>query len=115
MSADTIIPGYSNPQNLNRYSYVANDPLRYTDPTGHRACEDYGGSCLPERQITRRYQADLQAQRNRSRNRLERVELSSQPNINVPVSGNSTPYINVQASGYNLPAGLTPVSGGLSL
>jgi len=35
LSADTIVPGYANPQNLNRFSYVLNNPLRYTDPTGH--------------------------------------------------------------------------------
>jgi len=35
LSADTIVPGYANPQNLNRFSYVRNNPLRYTDPTGH--------------------------------------------------------------------------------
>ena len=35
MSADTIVPGHANPQSLNRYSYVTNNPLRYTDPTGH--------------------------------------------------------------------------------
>ena len=37
ISADTIVPGYANPQNLNRYSYVLNNPLKYTDPTGHWA------------------------------------------------------------------------------
>jgi hypothetical protein len=42
VSADTIVPGYTNPQNLNRYSYVANNPLRYTDPTGHMM-DDGGG------------------------------------------------------------------------
>jgi hypothetical protein len=40
LSADTIVPGYSNPQNLNRYSYVTNNPLRYTDPTGHMQVQD---------------------------------------------------------------------------
>jgi RHS repeat-associated protein len=35
ISADFVIPDYSNPQNLNRYSYVANNPLKYTDPSGH--------------------------------------------------------------------------------
>jgi len=58
LSADTIVPGSSaltvapldsvasaswrqrsggpaNPQELNRYSYVNNNPLRYTDPSGH--------------------------------------------------------------------------------
>ena len=32
---DTIVPDLVNPQNLNRYSYVLNNPLRYTDPSGH--------------------------------------------------------------------------------
>jgi hypothetical protein len=40
ISADTIVPGYANPQNLNRYSYVNNNPLRYTDPTGHYCVEE---------------------------------------------------------------------------
>ncbi|HLO32463.1 MAG TPA: RHS repeat-associated core domain-containing protein [Anaerolineales bacterium] len=35
LSADTIVPGYTNPQNLNRFSYTVNNPIRYTDPTGH--------------------------------------------------------------------------------
>ena len=35
LSADTIVPGYANPQNLNRYSYVLNNPLKYIDPSGH--------------------------------------------------------------------------------
>lgn len=33
---DTDIPDMSNPQSYNRYSYVMNNPLRYTDPNGHR-------------------------------------------------------------------------------
>lgn len=39
------MPGYANPQNLNRFSYVRNNPLRYTDPTGHMlddGCKEYG-------------------------------------------------------------------------
>lgn len=35
ISADTIVPNPRDPQSLNRYSYVENNPLRYTDPTGH--------------------------------------------------------------------------------
>ena len=38
LSADTILPGYANPQNLNRYTYALNNPLGYVDPSGHRAC-----------------------------------------------------------------------------
>ncbi len=38
-AADTIVPNPDDPQALNRYSYVLNNPLRYTDPTGHNpAC-----------------------------------------------------------------------------
>ncbi len=36
-SPDTIVPAPGNPQSLNRYSYVYNNPLKYTDPTGHSA------------------------------------------------------------------------------
>lgn len=35
-----MIPSYINPQDLNRYSYVNNNPLRYTDPTGHMRVGD---------------------------------------------------------------------------
>jgi len=35
VSADTIVPSAGNPQTLNRYSYTYNNPVRYTDPTGH--------------------------------------------------------------------------------
>ena len=31
---DTIIPNASNGQSFNRYTYVGNNPVRYTDPTG---------------------------------------------------------------------------------
>ncbi len=35
ISADSIVPDPSNPQSLNRYSYALNNPINYTDPTGH--------------------------------------------------------------------------------
>jgi RHS repeat-associated protein len=34
---DDIIQNVYNPQDLNRYSYVRNNPMKYTDPTGHYA------------------------------------------------------------------------------
>jgi RHS repeat-associated protein len=34
ISADTILADYANPQALNRYSYVLNNPLKYVDPNG---------------------------------------------------------------------------------
>jgi len=35
VQADTVVPSASNAQTLNRYSYCANNPLKYVDPTGH--------------------------------------------------------------------------------
>jgi RHS repeat-associated protein len=35
ISADTIVPRLTDPQSLNRYSYVRNAPLSRIDPTGH--------------------------------------------------------------------------------
>jgi RHS repeat-associated protein len=35
LSADTMVPDEKNPQNLNRFAYTLNNPLRFTDPSGH--------------------------------------------------------------------------------
>jgi RHS repeat-associated protein len=40
LQADTIVPEPGNPQSLNRYAYVYNAPLRYTDPTGRFSKEE---------------------------------------------------------------------------
>ena len=40
ISADTIVPSPGDPQSLNRYAYVRNNPLKYTDPSGHALCVD---------------------------------------------------------------------------
>ena len=44
-SPDSIIPNLFNPQALNRYGYVLNNPLRYTDPTGR-----LGDECASQRE-----------------------------------------------------------------
>jgi RHS repeat-associated protein len=40
VSADTIVPEPGEPQALNRYAYVLNNPLRYVDPSGHWIFEE---------------------------------------------------------------------------
>ena len=42
LQPDTIIPSLYNPQSLNRYSFVGNNPINYSDPTGHWRTEDTG-------------------------------------------------------------------------
>jgi RHS repeat-associated protein len=52
VSADTIVPDPANPQTFNRYSYVLNNPVRYTDPTGHcgvDATQALIDQCIAER------------------------------------------------------------------
>ena len=39
ISPDSIVPGAANPQNLNRYAYVRNNPTNYVDPGGHLPSE----------------------------------------------------------------------------
>jgi RHS repeat-associated protein len=49
ISPDTIIPDPANPQSLNRYSYVLNNPLRYVDPSGHTNCAADDRACWDSR------------------------------------------------------------------
>lgn len=36
LTPDSIVPNPANPQSFNRYSYVNNNPINYSDPSGHR-------------------------------------------------------------------------------
>ena len=47
MQPDSIVPGPGNPQALNRYSYVLDNPIVKNDPTGH--CDPGIGNC-PDRE-----------------------------------------------------------------
>ena len=56
-SADTIVPDPINPQQFNKYTYVLNSPLGYTDPTGHfcydaESNEFSDGDCYDHEQQT---------------------------------------------------------------
>ncbi|MGB9873202.1 MAG: RHS repeat-associated core domain-containing protein, partial [Anaerolineae bacterium] len=35
ISADPLVPEPGNPQALNQYAYVTNNPLKHVDPSGH--------------------------------------------------------------------------------
>jgi len=52
VSADTIVPQAGNPQSLNRYAYVLNNPLKYTDPSGHCWGAASGARSLPTYDVT---------------------------------------------------------------
>jgi hypothetical protein len=46
---DTIIPNPYNSLDWNRYGYARNNPVRYTDPSGHKVCDgakEDGGECI---------------------------------------------------------------------
>jgi len=52
LSPDVIMPAAGRPSALNRYTYVLNNPVRYTDPTGH--AYDAGGAYSgPDEEIVR--------------------------------------------------------------
>ncbi|MBI3159218.1 MAG: hypothetical protein HYZ26_06435 [Chloroflexi bacterium] len=50
LQPDSIVPGAGNPQNLNRYAYVLNSPVNFSDPTGHFCEGGYvlDGMCIDE-------------------------------------------------------------------
>jgi len=43
LQPDSVVPDPADPQALNRYSYVVNNPLRYTDPYGYWFHDTIGG------------------------------------------------------------------------
>jgi RHS repeat-associated protein len=53
VQADTVVPEPGNPQTLNRYSYVNNNPLKYVDPSGRAAAIDERADLLSH-PVTRR-------------------------------------------------------------
>jgi len=52
LQPDSIVPGAGDPQALNRYSYTRNNPLKYTDPSGHCWGAASGARSLPTYDVT---------------------------------------------------------------
>ena len=59
-SPDTIIPQQQGSQAWDRYSYTNNNPVKYTDPSGHGAyCgDDYDPGCLSNDELAKYYLLD---------------------------------------------------------
>jgi hypothetical protein len=59
LSPDPVGGSLANPQTLNKYAYVLNNPLTFTDPTGLYACKDgKDGACTSDND--KRFEASRQ-------------------------------------------------------
>lgn len=57
LSADPVLPDPTDMQQFNRYSYVGNNPLAYTDPSGNNQCQASTESPTIVEEIVVRYPA----------------------------------------------------------
>ena len=51
--ADSIVPNLFNSQSLDRYGYVLNNPVKYSDPSGHRVSCEVGEDCKQAQRLSR--------------------------------------------------------------
>ena len=51
---DTIVPNMFYSQSLNRYAYANNNPVKYSDPSGHRVDIVFGGNLSSKQMIEKK-------------------------------------------------------------
>jgi RHS repeat-associated protein len=53
---DMIVPDMASPKSWNRFSYVQNNPVAYSDPTGHKECDevDSYGNCKTQSPVIKK-------------------------------------------------------------
>jgi len=113
---DTIIPNPSNPQSLNRYSYVSNRPVNFNDPTGHIACSSLSGvsySC-PTQGYETGVDIFIATQENNTNANIYVATQENNANADIFVSilgGIIGVDIYVPTSQNNLTGGFSPISG----
>jgi len=105
--ADSTIAMNANPQALDRYAYALNSPLKYTDPTGHKACSDIdrNGECV----------VDLdwrpgQSQRNPESDTEDPIQVTQEEAMKmaIDVEGKSWAELSVGERAIFLAAGWSP-------
>lgn len=133
LSPDTLVPDPENPQSLNRYSYVRNNPFRYSDPTGQMELDGVGcidclqSSLFPLIPIIGQYGVNLPTMSGQENFASYMTQSALAPEVEVPevqVFGSEQAGLNlaqVQTGlewagiipGLNTPAGL--LNAGISL
>jgi len=108
-SADTLLGSPTNPQSLNRYSYVGNNPLVFRDPTGHAAegaQEPKGGTCSQKTPCQQ--EEDLSKLRADDAVIVEHVTVrSSQPEL---LQTNATPIVTTLMPSVGPSSGVIPTA-----
>ncbi len=90
LSVDPVIQFPANSQSLNPYSYIMNNPLSGTDPTGYVACDPDGSGC------------DLT---NLSLSEVDSISVGNQGQVIVTTTGGESFQVNgvTSAGGQSLP------------
>jgi RHS repeat-associated protein len=87
---DSLVPDPSNPQAFNRFSYTANNPINYNDPTGHdwQDCKEKMSDYLCK-QHKKRVAGILKNNTNKSTTATTMTTTATTTNSNIYVSSSS--------------------------